>query len=106
MTLLRFDSDALAASLAGWVTCESPTHDAAAVNRMQDLAEAFFAGSDCLVERIPGRDGLGDTLRVSAGPANGQKPILVMSHLDTAPSRATCRCVATGTGSMARASTT
>jgi glutamate carboxypeptidase len=83
MTYRRFDSEVLASELERWVACESPTHDAAAVNRMQDIAEAFFVGSNCQVERLPGRDGLGDTLRVSAGPSNGQQPILVMSHLDT-----------------------
>lgn len=83
MSITRFDSEALASSLEGWVACESPTHDAAAVNRMQDLVQAFFAGSASHIERIPGRDGLADTLKVSAGPANRERPILVMSHVDT-----------------------
>jgi glutamate carboxypeptidase len=37
-TLLPFDSEAMLAGLRAWVECESPTWDAAAVNRMLDLA--------------------------------------------------------------------
>eukprot|EP01036_Dinobryon_divergens_P042020 gene42020-55758_t len=67
----------------GWVARESPTLDAAAVNKMQDLVQAFFSVDHCKTERITGRDGLGDVLKVTAGPANGERPILVMSHVDT-----------------------
>jgi glutamate carboxypeptidase len=79
----RFDGEAMASVLQGWVARESPTLDAAAVNKMQDLVAAFFSVDACKVERIAGRDGLGDTLRVLAGPANGERPILVLSHVDT-----------------------
>jgi glutamate carboxypeptidase len=79
----RFDSEAMASVLQGWVARESPTRDAAAVNKMQDLVQAFFSVEHCKVERIPGRDGLGDTLKVLAGATNNQKPIVVMSHVDT-----------------------
>ncbi len=34
-------------------------------------------------ERIAGRDGLGDMVILRAGPNNGEKPVLVLSHLDT-----------------------
>ncbi len=83
MPLSRFDTEAMTAVLQGWVARESPTIDAAAVNKMQDLVQAFFSVDACHVERIAGRDGLGDTLKVTAGPANGKPPILVMSHVDT-----------------------
>jgi glutamate carboxypeptidase len=83
MLLSRFDTEAMASVLQGWVARESPTLDAAAVNKMQDLVQAFFSVESCRVERIPGRDGLGDTLKILAGPNTGERPILVMSHVDT-----------------------
>ncbi|MCA3562750.1 MAG: M20 family metallopeptidase [Methylocystis sp.] len=83
MTNARFDSETIASVLEGWVARESPTMEAAAVNRMQDLVQAFFAAGNCHVERFAGRNGLGDTLKVTAGPANGKPPILVLSHVDT-----------------------
>ncbi len=83
MPLSRFDTEAMASVLQGWVARESPTLDAAAVNKMQDLVQAFFSVESCRVDRIPGRDGLGDTLKVRAGPNTGERPILVLSHVDT-----------------------
>ncbi len=80
---MRFDSEAMTAGLSAWVAEESPSHDAAAVNRMQDHVMGFFAGCAVDIERIAGRDGLGDTLKITAGPSNGQAPILMMSHVDT-----------------------
>ncbi|MDU6674088.1 MAG: M20/M25/M40 family metallo-hydrolase, partial [Bradyrhizobium sp.] len=35
---LPFDTEAMLQGLRGWVECESPTWDAAAVERMLDLA--------------------------------------------------------------------
>jgi glutamate carboxypeptidase len=83
MTDARFDTEAMASVLEGWVARESPTSDAASVNRMQDLVQAYFSVASCRVERIAGRNGLGDTLKVTAGAANGKPPILVLSHVDT-----------------------
>jgi glutamate carboxypeptidase len=88
---MRFDGEDMARHLVGWVREESPTRDAAAVNRMLRAVERFFADASCSVTRIPGRDGLGDVLKVSAGPANGEKPILVMSHVDTVHPMGTIR---------------
>ena len=38
VTKLPFDTDKMLNGLKRWIECESPTHDAAAVNRMMDLA--------------------------------------------------------------------
>ncbi len=38
LTALPFDVDAMLDGLRPWIECESPTHDAAAVDRMVDLA--------------------------------------------------------------------
>ncbi|MCO5092981.1 M20 family metallopeptidase [Bosea sp. (in: a-proteobacteria)] len=72
-----------AAALSVWVALESPTSDPAGVNGMMDLVEKEVAGLPIAVERIPGRDGLGDMLLLRAGPDNGEPAVAVMSHLDT-----------------------
>jgi glutamate carboxypeptidase len=69
--------------LMDWVALESPTRHVAGVNAMMDLVEAEVRGLPVGATRIPGRDGLGDTLILRAGPARAQPGVLVMSHLDT-----------------------
>lgn len=78
-----FDTDAMVAGIARWTTCESPTRDAAAVERMLDIVAAEFEGVPVGVERIPGRDGLAGVLAVRAGPASDRPHALVLSHVDT-----------------------
>lgn len=70
-------------SLMRWVAQESPTRHVAGVNAMMDLVTADVAGLPIAVERIAGRDGLGDTVILSAGRETNERPIVVMSHLDT-----------------------
>ncbi len=76
-------TDKAIAAVSGWVALESPTRHVPGVNAMMDLVAADVAGLPVEVERIGGRDGLGDCILLRAGPANGLKPVLVMSHLDT-----------------------
>lgn len=71
------------AVLSAWLACESPTTHAPGVNAMMDLVAAEVAGLPVAVERLPGRDGLGDSLIIRAGPRTGQPAVAVMSHLDT-----------------------
>ncbi|MEO9189339.1 MAG: M20/M25/M40 family metallo-hydrolase [Acetobacteraceae bacterium] len=81
---LPFDSDAMLAGLATWVACESPTFDAAAVNRMMDIASRDLVIAGARVERIAGRMGRGDCVRASFPHATPNVPgIVVMGHLDT-----------------------
>jgi len=75
-------SERILEGLRAWVETESPTDDAAAVNRLVDRAEATLRDAGAAVTRIPGRDGYADTLRARIGPAEG-KGILVAGHLDT-----------------------
>lgn len=70
-------------TLASWVRTESPTHDSAGVNRMVDLVAARAQGAPVAVERLPGRQGLGDALVLRAGPATAEPGILLLVHLDT-----------------------
>jgi len=81
---LPFDADAMVAGLRPWIECESPTYDAAAVNRMMDLAAYDLAAMGASIERIPGRLGLGDSVRARFAHAHADKPgILISGHLDT-----------------------
>lgn len=75
--------DELIAGLSAWVEIESPTHDAFGVNAMMDLVARDAAAAGIAVERIAGRDGLGDHVVLRAGPAREDGANLVMSHLDT-----------------------
>jgi glutamate carboxypeptidase len=72
------------AGLRPWIECESPTFDAAAVNRMMGLAAHDLAAGGARIEAIPGRMSLGDCLRASLPhPRAGEPGILILGHLDT-----------------------
>lgn len=80
---LSFDTDEMLEGLKPWIECESPTFDAAAVNRMMNLA-AYDLVALGMVERIPGRMGFGDSLRARLPhPDAGQPGILIAGHMDT-----------------------
>ena len=81
---LRFDARDILATLEPWVLCESPTHDAAAVNRMMGVAARDLALLGATVETIPGRMGLSDCVRARFPHRDRDAPgILVLGHLDT-----------------------
>ena len=78
-----FSADALLAELFEWVGIESPTYDAAAVNRMQDFIAGRIAALGFKVERLPGRDGLGDLLFGHRPGAIDAAGLLLIAHADT-----------------------
>ena len=81
---LPFEAEAMLAGLRPWIECESPTFDAAAVNRMMALASRDLAVLGATIERIPGRMGFGDCVRARLShPRAGEPGILLMGHLDT-----------------------
>ena len=81
---LPFNSDDMLAGLRPWIECESPTHDAAAVDRMLDLASYDLAASGASVERIAGRSGFGGSVRATfPHPDQRQPGILIAGHMDT-----------------------
>jgi glutamate carboxypeptidase len=80
---LPFDAAEIVGGLKSWVACESPTHDAAAVNRMMAMAARHLAIMGARVENIPGRMGFGDCVRASFPHPSAEPGILVMGHLDT-----------------------
>ena len=81
---LPFDTEEMIAGLRPWIETESPTFDAAAVNRMMDLVQHELAALGGRVERIPGRMGLGDSVRAAMPHRRrGEGGILLLGHLDT-----------------------
>jgi glutamate carboxypeptidase len=78
-----FSADALLAELIDWVRIESPTYDAATVNRMEDFIAPRIAALGFAVERLPGRDGLGDILRCRRAGRTDGPGILMIAHADT-----------------------
>jgi glutamate carboxypeptidase len=82
---LPFDTEEMLRGLKTWIECESPTYDAAAVNRMMDIAAYDLAILGAEVERIPGRMGFGGSVRARLPhPDRGRIPgILIAGHMDT-----------------------
>jgi len=81
---LPFDLEDMLVRFRPWIETESPTYDAAAVARMVDLAAADCAAAGAAIEVIPGRMGLGPSLRARfPHPDQGSPGILVSGHLDT-----------------------
>jgi glutamate carboxypeptidase len=79
---LPFDASAMLAGLRTWVECESPTFDAAAVNRMMRLAARDLAIMGARIEVIPGRMGFGDCVRARFAHPSESEP-----GIRSAPSR-------------------
>jgi len=80
---LPFDADAMLDGLRPWIECESPTFDAAAVERMLDVAARDMVVAGARIERIAGRMGFGGCLRATFPHENAGPGILVMGHMDT-----------------------
>jgi glutamate carboxypeptidase len=76
------ESEVLLAGLRQWVEFETPTGHVTAIGQLLDhiVKEAEPLGAT--VERIPGRDGMGDHLLVRIGGGSG-RGILAVCHLDT-----------------------
>lgn len=80
--VVTIDPEEILAGIVEWVSIESPSHDAAAVNRMVDRVEEDMRRLEARIERWPGRNGRGDAL-IARTPWGEEPGILVMSHLDT-----------------------
>jgi glutamate carboxypeptidase len=78
-----FATDALLAELLDWVAIESPTYDAAAVNRMEDFMAPRLAALGFAIERVPGREGLGDILRCRRPGRCEGGGLLMIAHADS-----------------------
>src|SRR5260370_20284475 len=81
---LPFDSEAMLQGLRGWVECESPTWDAAAVERMLDIAARDMAIIGASIERIAGRQGFGGFVRAPfPHPKQGEPGMLIARQFHT-----------------------
>ena len=81
---LPFDTDEMLTGLKPWIECESPTFDAAAVNRMMDIAAYEMAALGATVERIPGRMGFGGSVLARfPHPDMGKPGGPISGHMDT-----------------------
>lgn len=81
---LPFDLDDMVARLRPWIETESPTFDPIAIARMIDVIAFDAAAAGASFEIIPGRMGLGPSLRVKFPHSDlGQPGILVSGHIDT-----------------------
>lgn len=76
------DSDDILSGIMRWVEIDTPTGSTASISDLVDLIAAELGPLGCGIERIPGRDGMGDHLvaRFLGGPGPG---VLVTSHIDT-----------------------
>ena len=83
MSALPVDLPGIIQGIQRWVETESPTRNAAAVNRMIDVVQDEVAGLPVATERVPGREGLADSLIVRSDPAASAPGILILSHIDT-----------------------
>lgn len=66
-----------------WVEIESPTNEAAAINRVMDCVVAEAQDAPLRVERVAGRGGFGDSVALRTERAGEAPGILILSHLDT-----------------------
>lgn len=79
----RVDSDAILDDIRIIVEIESPSRNAAGVNRVLETIARSFEGTGATCEREPTTDSLGDILRLRCDPTRSEPGILVLSHMDT-----------------------
>jgi glutamate carboxypeptidase len=83
ITPSTFSTEAILAEICEWVSIESPTYDAATVERMLNVIAPRLATLGCTLERHAGREGLGGILVGRRSGANSSKGILIVAHADT-----------------------
>ncbi len=81
--LLTGQAEAWHLRLRALVLCESPTEDAAAVNRAMDMVQGWAVELGARAVRHP-QEAHGDVLELWFGPAESDgKPLMLLGHLDT-----------------------
>ena len=86
--VMTIDLDEILSGIQRWIAIESPTDDAEGMARYAAQVQADYEAFGARVERIAGRDGMGDHLLATDArhcpPAAADGPgVLVLSHLDT-----------------------
>lgn len=76
-----------------WVEMETPSGDAAAVNRLADRIEMLARGARFSVERAAGTLGFGDIIAIRTPRLEGYnaKSVLILAHIDTVHASGTIR---------------
>ncbi len=77
------ETSEIIAGIRSWVEIESQTADVDGINRLMTKVTDDYRGIGAEVERIAGRNGYGDHIKVSAPWSGDQPGILVLCHLDT-----------------------
>jgi glutamate carboxypeptidase len=78
-----FDFSAILDGIRRWVEIETPTDVPAQVNKLASVVADLYRGLPATVERVPGKDGLGDHLVARSAWGQDAPGILILSHLDT-----------------------
>jgi glutamate carboxypeptidase len=78
-----FDSSDILDGIRRWVEIETPTDVPAQVNKLASLVADLHRGLPATIERIAGKDGLGDHLVARSAWGQDAPGILILSHLDT-----------------------
>ena len=82
ITKLDFNHETMLDGLQSWVLCESPSYDAIAVNRMQDLVAHDLAILGASIERITPHKSVGDCVRARFPHPNPDQPgLLILGHM-------------------------
>jgi glutamate carboxypeptidase len=77
------DVDQVIADITRWASIESPTYDAAAVNRMMDEGAKDLDAMGFRIERIAGTQGFGDIVVGRLDGAEAGPGLLILAHVDT-----------------------
>ena len=77
------DREEILEGIRGWVEIETPTVEPEAVNRLVTKVENDYRALGATTQRIPGRDGFGDLLKVRTPWGDDSPGVLVLAHLDT-----------------------
>lgn len=75
-------SEDILKGLMRWVEIDTPTGSVATIAQLVDLIAAELDPLGCEIERIPGRDGMGDHLTARFAGRDGPG-VLVTNHIDT-----------------------
>lgn len=77
------DVDQVVADIIRWAAIESPTYDAASVNRMMDEGAKDLAAMGFRIDRVAGTQGFGDIVIARLDGAEPGPGLLVLAHVDT-----------------------
>lgn len=81
--LAVIDPDVIVPRIRRWAEVETPSRDAAAVNRLMDIVESEAREAGLVATREPGSEGFGDILKLESRPDDNGPRLLIVTHIDT-----------------------